>query len=150
MALRFFLQSCIFQNKSSILVLENMKQKIVIHVSMHCDKYRTKALKIAAAADGVVSVALHGPEKDKLMIVGDGVDAVSLTSSLRKKLSHASLETVEEVKDKKVEDQKKDAGKKNEDKKDSKAITLIVCCPQPQLEFFTVVADPHPSPCTIL
>lgn len=99
---------------------------------------------------GVVSVALHGPEKDKLMIVGDGVDAVCLTSSLRKKLSHASLETVEEVKDKKVEDQKKDAGKKDEDKKDSKAITPIVCCQQPQLEFFTVVPDPHPSPCTIL
>ncbi|XWS08153.1 hypothetical protein CRYUN_Cryun41cG0055900 [Craigia yunnanensis] len=99
--------SCIFQNKATILVLENMKQKIVIQVSMHCDKCRTKALKIAAAADGVASVALHGPEKDKLMIVGDGVDAACLTSSLRKKLSHASLETVEEVKDKKVEDQKK-------------------------------------------
>ena len=99
-----------------------------------------------------MSVALHGPEKDKLIIVGDGVDAVCLTSCLRKKLSHASLETVEEVKDKKVEDQKKDAGKKDEDKKDSKAITPIVCCQQPQLEFFTVVPvpDSHPSPCTIL
>ncbi|XP_022732849.1 heavy metal-associated isoprenylated plant protein 47-like [Durio zibethinus] len=117
-----------------------VQQKIVIQVSMPCDKCRTKALKIAAAAHGVISVALHGAEKDKLMIVGDGVDAVCLTSSLRKKFCHASLETVEEVKDKKVEDQKKD-----EDKK-----TPIVCCPQPQLEFFTVVHDPYPSPCTIL
>ncbi|XVF77264.1 hypothetical protein PTKIN_Ptkin14bG0029300 [Pterospermum kingtungense] len=123
-----------------------VQQKIVIQVSMHCDKCRTKALKIAAAADGVVSVELHGPEKDKQMIVGDGVDAVCLTNSLRKKLCHASLETVEEVKDKKAEDQKKD-----EEKKDPEAATPIVCCPQPQLEFFTVVTDPqYPSPCTIL
>ncbi|XVE50791.1 hypothetical protein DITRI_Ditri01bG0191400 [Diplodiscus trichospermus] len=78
-----------------------MKQKIVIKVSMHCDKGRTKALKIAAAADGVVSVALHGPEKDKLMITGEEIDAVCLTSCLRKKFCHATIETVEEVKDQK-------------------------------------------------
>ncbi|XVF03683.1 hypothetical protein REPUB_Repub05bG0014700 [Reevesia pubescens] len=97
-----FLSSCSYiKTKTTILVLENMKQKIVIKVSMHCEKCRTKALKIAAATDGVVSVALHGSEKDKLMIVGDGIDAVCLTNSLRKKLSHASLETVEEVKEKK-------------------------------------------------
>ncbi|KAE8654193.1 putative Receptor like protein 53 [Hibiscus syriacus] len=129
-----------------------MKQKIVIKVSMHSEKCRTKALKIAAATDGVVSVALHCPGKDKLMIVGDGVDAVCLTSSLRKQLCHASLETVEEVKDKKAEE-KKDAGKKDEEKKDPKFISSpIICCmpPQHQPEFFTVVTDPHPSPCTIL
>lgn len=34
---------------------------------------------------GVTSVALHGPEKDKLLI-RDGVDAACLTACLRKKL----------------------------------------------------------------
>ncbi|XVF77265.1 hypothetical protein PTKIN_Ptkin14bG0029400 [Pterospermum kingtungense] len=65
---------------------------------MKGSKSRTKALQIAAVADGVQSVGLHGPEKDQLMIVGDGVDAAGLTHSLRKKFSHASLEIVEEVK----------------------------------------------------
>ncbi|EOY12104.1 Heavy metal transport/detoxification superfamily protein, putative [Theobroma cacao] len=126
-----------------------MKQKIVIKVSMHCDKCRTKALKIAAAADGVISVELQGPEKDKLMIVGDGIDAACLTWYLRKKLSHASLEMVEEVKDKKVEE-KKDAGEKDGEKKEPKSpTTLVVCCPQPQLEYFAVVTEPNPGPCTI-
>ncbi|XP_021287667.1 heavy metal-associated isoprenylated plant protein 47-like isoform X2 [Herrania umbratica] len=127
-----------------------MKQKIVIKVSMHCDKCRTKALKIAAAADGVISVGLHGPEKDKLMIVGDGIDAACLTESLRKKLSHASLEMVEEVKDKSVEE-KKGAGKKDGEKKGPQLpTTTIVCCPQPQLEYFAVVTEPNPGPCTML
>ncbi|KAE8680259.1 putative Receptor like protein 53 [Hibiscus syriacus] len=110
-----------------------LQQKIVVKVSMQGEKRRTGALKIAAAADGVVSVALYGPRKDKLMIVGDGVDAVCLTSSLRKQLSPASLETVEEVKDPKP------------------MSNPIICClpPQPQPEFFTVVTDPHPSPCAV-
>ncbi|KAK6229833.1 hypothetical protein QQP08_021089 [Theobroma cacao] len=117
-----------------------MKQKIIIKVSMHCSKCRTKAMKIASVADGVTSVALHGPEKDKLIIVGDGVDAACLTSSLRKKLCHASLETVEEVKEKKPEQ--------------PKPPTPILYCPQPQpqpqFEYFTVVSEPPPGPCTIM
>ncbi|XP_021287408.1 heavy metal-associated isoprenylated plant protein 47-like [Herrania umbratica] len=115
-----------------------MKQKIIIKVSMHCSKCRTKAMKIASVADGVTSVALHGPEKDKLMIEGDGVDAACLTSSLRKKLCHASLEIVEEVKE------------KNEEP--PKSPTPIIHCPQPQpqFEYFTVVSEPPPGPCTIM
>ncbi|OMP04288.1 putative metal ion binding protein [Corchorus olitorius] len=123
-----------------------MKQKIVIKVSMNCSKCRTKAMKIAAVADGVISVALHGPEKDKLMIVGDGVDAACLTSSLRKKLCHASLEIVEEVKDQKKVEEKKDHEKKPEPPKP------IICCQQaaPQVEYYRVVADPSPPICTIM
>ncbi|XVE50792.1 hypothetical protein DITRI_Ditri01bG0191500 [Diplodiscus trichospermus] len=127
-----------------------MKQKIVIKVSMHCDKCQRKALKIAAAADGVVSVALHGPEKDKLMVAGDEIDAVCLTSCLKKRFSYASLETVEEVKD------QKEPGNPNNPKppgNDPKPITPYVCCCQyciqPQLGY-SVVTDPYLSPCTIL
>ncbi|TYI31811.1 hypothetical protein ES332_A04G011600v1 [Gossypium tomentosum] len=76
-----------------------MKQKIVIKVSMHCSKCRTEALQVAAVAYGVNSVALHGPEKDKLMILGEGVDVACLAEELRKKLCHATIEIVEEVKE---------------------------------------------------
>ncbi|XVE50788.1 hypothetical protein DITRI_Ditri01bG0191100 [Diplodiscus trichospermus] len=130
-----------------------MKQKIVIKVSMHCDKCRAKAMKIAAAVDGVVSVALHGPDKDKLMITGDGIDAVCLTSCLRKELCHATIETVEEVKDqKKSEEKKKDEGKKDGDKKDGgkkDQKPAVACCSQPQPAFI-VVNDPYPGTCTIM
>ncbi|XVF03688.1 hypothetical protein REPUB_Repub05bG0015100 [Reevesia pubescens] len=112
-----------------------MKQKIVIKVSMHCRKCRTKALEIAAVADGVTSVALHGPEKDKLMIEGDGVDAPCLTASLRKKLCHASLEIVEEVKEKKPT---------------PTPTPIVYCQQQPQVEYYRIVADPSPAPCTIM
>ncbi|KAK8691171.1 hypothetical protein V6N13_074690 [Hibiscus sabdariffa] len=114
-----------------------MKQKIVLKVSMHCSKCRTKALKVAAVAYGVISVALEGAEKDKLVIIGDGVDAACLTEALRKKLCHASIEIVEEVKDPKPE--------KKEDKKE-----LCICWPPHQVEYYRVVPDPAPAPCTIM
>ncbi|GKV43840.1 hypothetical protein SLEP1_g51089 [Rubroshorea leprosula] len=108
-----------------------VQQKIVIKVSMNCEKCRTKALKIAAAAEGVTSVALQGPDKDKLVIEGDGVDAACLTKSLRKKLCHAILETVEKIKPK--EDKKKEPECK------------FICCHQPQVDMFKVV--PVYEPC---
>ncbi|XVF03689.1 hypothetical protein REPUB_Repub05bG0015200 [Reevesia pubescens] len=124
-------------------------QKIVIKVSMHCRKCRTKALEIAAVADGVTSVALHGPEKDKLMIEGDGVDAACLTASLRKKLCHASLELVEEVKEKKPP--KPPTPTPPPPPPPPPTPNSIVCCQQqPQVEYYRIVADPSPPPCTIM
>ncbi|XVF77267.1 hypothetical protein PTKIN_Ptkin14bG0029500 [Pterospermum kingtungense] len=92
---------------------------------------------------GVISVALHGPEKDKLLIIGDGVDAACLTACLRKKLCYASLEIVEEVKEKKPEPLKPEPPKD--------PIVFVCHCPQqPQFECYRVVADPPPGPCTIM
>ncbi|KAI4306259.1 hypothetical protein L6164_029552 [Bauhinia variegata] len=72
-----------------------MKQKIIIRVRLDCEKCRKKALKIAAVEQGVNSVALEGEEKDLLVVTGDGVDSVSLTKVLRKKLQqHASIVSV--------------------------------------------------------
>ncbi|XVE75565.1 hypothetical protein DITRI_Ditri12bG0103800 [Diplodiscus trichospermus] len=74
------------------------------------------------------------------MVVGDGVDAADLTKCLRKKLCHASIEIVEEV-------------KKEPPKQPPKPPTKpIVCyCPQqPLLKYCKVVSDPCPDPCTIL
>ncbi|EOY11909.1 PREDICTED: uncharacterized protein LOC18593214 isoform X2 [Theobroma cacao] len=77
-----------------------MKQKIVISVNMGCNKCRVKALKVAATTNGVVSVAVEGADKDKLVVKGDGVDSAELTRSLRKKVRAATLLSVEEEKEK--------------------------------------------------
>ncbi|KAF8703399.1 hypothetical protein HU200_032202 [Digitaria exilis] len=53
---------------------------------------------LAARADGVISMEITGDSRDKLEVVGDGVDAVRLVSCLRRKLGHAEILQVEEVK----------------------------------------------------
>ena len=49
---------------------------------------------------------IAGDYRDKLEVVGDGVDAACLVSCLRRKLGHADILKVEEVKDKKPEEKK--------------------------------------------
>ncbi|KAF8715028.1 hypothetical protein HU200_027574 [Digitaria exilis] len=54
---------------------------------------------LAARADGVISMEITGGDsRDPLEVVGDGVDAVRLVSCLRRKLGHAEILQVEEVK----------------------------------------------------
>ncbi|KAL6652577.1 hypothetical protein ACP70R_011502 [Stipagrostis hirtigluma subsp. patula] len=79
---------------------------MVIRVSMPCEKSRSKAMALAARADGVISMAITGDARDRLEVVGDGVDPVCLVSCLRRKLGHAEILQVEEVKDKKPEEKK--------------------------------------------
>ncbi|VAH33243.1 unnamed protein product [Triticum turgidum subsp. durum] len=73
---------------------------------MSCDKSRSKALTLAARAAGVTSMGITGDARDQLEVVGDGVDPVCLVSCLRKKLGHAQIIKVEEVK--KPEEKKKE------------------------------------------
>jgi hypothetical protein len=54
---------------------------------------------------GVISMEIAGDYRDKLEVVGDGVDAACLVSCLRRKLGHAEILQVEEVKDKPQEDE---------------------------------------------
>ncbi|KAJ4704077.1 Heavy metal transport/detoxification protein [Melia azedarach] len=75
-----------------------MKQKIVMKVQMNCQKCRTQALMVAANADGVNHVGLEGPEKDKVVVIGDGVDCVKLARRLKKKVGHTELVSVADVK----------------------------------------------------
>ncbi|XP_027933384.1 heavy metal-associated isoprenylated plant protein 47 [Vigna unguiculata] len=75
-----------------------MKQKIVMKVHMSCEKCRTKALKVGAAANGVNFVGLEGESKEKLVVIGDGVDAVKLTNLLRKKVGQTDIISLAEVK----------------------------------------------------
>uniref|UniRef100_J3LYR2 HMA domain-containing protein n=1 Tax=Oryza brachyantha TaxID=4533 RepID=J3LYR2_ORYBR len=97
-----------------------MKQKIEIKLCVPCEGCRTKALEVAARADGVISLAIAGGDKDRLEVVGVGVDVTGLVVSLRKKICHAEILKVEEVKE-----EKKPEEKKPEEK------TPEPCCPCP-------------------
>ncbi|KAL9373275.1 hypothetical protein Peur_032895 [Populus x canadensis] len=71
------------------------KQKIVLKVQMNCEKCRTKALKVVADADGVSFMGLEGEKKEDIVVViGEGVDAAKLASSLRKKVGHTDIVSV--------------------------------------------------------
>ncbi|CAL9111673.1 unnamed protein product [Musa textilis] len=76
----------------------SLQQKIVIKVQINCNKCRSKAMRLVASAEGVDSVAVEGEDKDHLVLVGDGVDPADLTCTLRKKVGHAYIVKVEEVK----------------------------------------------------
>lgn len=43
-------------------------------------------------------MALEGEKREKVVIIGEAVDAAGITSLLRKKVGHASLELVDEIK----------------------------------------------------
>ncbi|XP_028804574.1 heavy metal-associated isoprenylated plant protein 47-like [Neltuma alba] len=75
-----------------------MKQKITMKVVMHCQKCRAKALTVAAGSNGVDFVGLEGQEKDRVVVIGNGVDAAGLASCMRKKVGHADIISVTEVK----------------------------------------------------
>ncbi|XP_057997742.1 heavy metal-associated isoprenylated plant protein 47-like isoform X1 [Hevea brasiliensis] len=119
-----------------------LQQKIVIKVTTCCDKCRSKVLKTAATASGVNSVALEGDDKEKLVVIGERVDAACLTKALRKKVNFAILERVEELKH-----QEKKPEKKPED--DNKP-TPPCCQERPRCELVSVVYDTNPETCTIL
>jgi len=72
---------------------------------------------------GVISMAITGDAREKLEVVGDGVDPVRLVSCLRRKVGHAEILQVEEVKDKKSE------GKKPEEPKPPQPVAVY---PPPQ------------------
>ncbi|TXG67414.1 hypothetical protein EZV62_008689 [Acer yangbiense] len=93
---------------------------------MRCKKCWSKAMKIVAAAEGeIISVAWEGEGKDKMVVVGDGVDVATLTTKLDRKLGYAKLLLVEEVKGKKEE--KKEV--KKEVKKEDPKSTPQCCHP---------------------
>ncbi|XP_031266734.1 disease resistance protein RPM1-like isoform X2 [Pistacia vera] len=81
--------------KLSSTVMGKYLTKIVLKVALGCNKYRSKALKIAAAVNGVTLVALEGEEKDRLVAIGDQFDPIDLIFAIRKKIGYAELITVE-------------------------------------------------------
>ncbi|KAH1108920.1 hypothetical protein J1N35_012688 [Gossypium stocksii] len=75
-----------------------MKQKMVLKVAMKCQKCRAQALKVAAEQQGVSSVGLEGNEKEKVVVIGDGIDVVKLTTNLRKKVGTTEIISLAEQK----------------------------------------------------
>ncbi|TVU15654.1 hypothetical protein EJB05_39186, partial [Eragrostis curvula] len=115
------------------------QKKIVIQVSMPCEKSRAKAMGLVSRVSGVSSVGITGDLKDRLEVVGEGVDAVFLVSCLRskKKFGHVEILLVEDVKDKKKEEEEKK--KKEEEEKEKNQCSCpgypCYCHPRPQPYF---------------
>ncbi|KAL9444781.1 hypothetical protein AB3S75_017877 [Citrus x aurantiifolia] len=57
-------------------------------------------MKIIAKANGVTSIVIQGPDKDRVMVIGDGVDPIKLTTALRNKVGNASLESAQKMNNK--------------------------------------------------
>ncbi|KAL5974043.1 hypothetical protein ACLOJK_030705 [Asimina triloba] len=117
------------------------KQKVVMKIPVNDEKGRSRALKTAVGVPGCLSVAIEGADKNTIVVIGDNMDSVVLTKSLRKKVGGAELITVAPVDDKKKEAEKKD-GKKD---------VVYTCYPGQQVAY----AQPPPpyytsDPCTIL
>ncbi|BBH00604.1 Copper transport protein family [Prunus dulcis] len=74
-------------------------KKIVMKVSMNCQKCQQKAFKIIAEADGMASVSFLGlgEERDIVVVIGQGVDACNLAKSLRKKFKTTDIISVADV-----------------------------------------------------
>ncbi|KAB2015272.1 hypothetical protein ES319_D08G013400v1 [Gossypium barbadense] len=77
----------------------NMKQqKVVLKVAMKCQKCRTRSLEVAAEQQGVSFVGLEGNEKEKVVVIGDGIDVVKLATILRKKVGTTEIISLAEQK----------------------------------------------------
>ncbi|PON92015.1 Heavy metal-associated domain containing protein [Trema orientale] len=124
-----------------------MKNKIVVKVQMNCRKCRTEAMKIAAVESGVSSVQIEGEYKDQVVVIGDEVDSVSLTRSLRKKVGYATILSVEQVKETKTEPK---ATKVKEDNAPSISSFHTIQYPEAPIVCCHVVDDPTPDNCSIL
>ncbi|KAK7246040.1 hypothetical protein RIF29_40897 [Crotalaria pallida] len=67
-----------------------------MRVFMHGQERKTKALKVASGTSGVYSVAIEGGAKDRVVVIGEELDAARLTKCMRKKVGHTELVSVEE------------------------------------------------------
>nr|XP_043622269.1 heavy metal-associated isoprenylated plant protein 47-like [Erigeron canadensis] len=79
------------------------KQKIVVKVTMNCEKKSRKALKIAVGLSGVESASFVGSDKDQIAVTGEGIDSVELATLLRKGVGYTELLSVGPVEEKKPE-----------------------------------------------
>ncbi|KAA8526649.1 hypothetical protein F0562_008148 [Nyssa sinensis] len=125
-----------------------MKQKVVIKVSMNGQKSRSKALRIAVGVSGVESAALQGQDKSQIEVTGDGVDAITLTTLIRKNVGYAELVSVSPVGEKK-ETEKKENPKKEENKNQATVQPLWAHYPSTGAVYLCEVPNHEPS-CSIL
>lgn len=103
---------------------------------------------------GVISIKITSDHTNRLEVIGDGVDLVCLVKCLRKKLGHAVILAVEELKDKKQEEKKAEAKKDEEKKSHVDAHSILQCCPGCYLDHCPpvpqVVVYDEPGACSIM
>ncbi|XP_027941580.1 heavy metal-associated isoprenylated plant protein 47-like [Vigna unguiculata] len=123
-------------------------KKIVIQVHMENDKCRSKAMKIAAASQGVHSVALEGEDRDQVVVTGDAIDSVCLTNKFRKKFNYATLMSVTEAK----ASNDGDAGGEHKDETTAENFPITYCYSNfpPPTHLYVMDYDPYPNGCSIL
>ncbi|XP_030543958.1 disease resistance protein Pik-1-like [Rhodamnia argentea] len=96
--------------KKKVVVKASMNgrnQKFSLFPNFRRQDNRLKGLRIATAVSGFQSLSLKGTHRDVIEVTVDGVDAVELTSKLRKSVGYANLKTVMKVKDGKEQEEKK-------------------------------------------
>ncbi|KAL8033078.1 hypothetical protein ABFX02_13G139200 [Erythranthe guttata] len=74
-----------------------MKQRIVFRVQLPCSKCPKKALKIAAEANGVDSIAVEGQQRNEIVVVGNNIDIIKLAARLRRKIGCTDVVTVSQL-----------------------------------------------------
>ncbi|GMY33403.1 heavy metal-associated isoprenylated plant protein 46-like [Fagus crenata] len=121
-----------------------MKQKVVIRVTSNGKKnVRSKAMQIAVGVQGVESVAIEGEENSEIVVVGDNIDSVNLTSLLRKKVGFAELASVSPI----------DGSESDEPKQSDSGIQAMVWQTyQPGVQYYYAygVPDNHHDSCIIM
>lgn len=98
---------------------------------------------------GVISVAFKGAKRDQIEIIGDEVDAAGLAELLRKKLGYADLVSVEEIKEKTV-NQKEHDGAPNKKEKNSPIRETRGCHHHPHEMELHIYDVPPSRGCTIM
>ncbi|XP_058745173.1 heavy metal-associated isoprenylated plant protein 47-like [Vicia villosa] len=126
-------------------------KKIVIQMHMGNDKCRSKAMKIAAAFQGVVSVSLEGESRDQVVVTGDQIDCVCLAKKLRKKFCYVNLLSVDDEKPSTTSNEGGEAGEEQKDVEISTtSLKKLSCCEQsyhPPCTPYYIVYDPYPISC---
>ncbi|CAL5190257.1 unnamed protein product [Lathyrus oleraceus] len=128
-------------------------KKIVIQMHMENDKLRSKALQIAAAFQGVISVSLEGESRDQVVVTGDQIDCVCLAKKLRKKFCYAKLLSVEDAKASTTSNEGGEGGGEQKDVEICITSLENLSCeqnyPPPCISYY-IVHDPYPISCSIL
>ncbi|KAJ4982147.1 hypothetical protein NE237_032984 [Protea cynaroides] len=124
------------------------KIKIVMKVDMKCEKCRTKAFKIVASSCGVNEVKIEGKEKDQIVVIGEGVDPISLVMSLRKKVGRANILTLDEVKP--TSEQQQPPKKKSSSNPNRSPDQTCQCHHQPHFVGRYIVYDTPPGSCCLM
>ncbi|GFQ03088.1 hypothetical protein PHJA_002452600 [Phtheirospermum japonicum] len=74
-----------------------MKQKVVFQVQLFCANCPTKALMIIAGQKGVESIAIEGVQRNEVVVIGEGIDAIKIARKLRGKVGCTDIISFSEV-----------------------------------------------------